>query len=597
MDIDKTPQVGAGIPKKPRRLGRRIGLIAALLAVLAGGAGAVFFAGFEVGKRQVFPYALLDRIDAALVALIRPAPDTPPTRLTRRVFPAAFFRLTAEVVPLRTPELSGDTPIDGWGGGITSFGDDALVLAYNGRIYAASGADDVRRTAIIAPDNNRAAYLALPENPDFAQFEFRDKYLRYNDILAFEGPDGAQGLIVSYTEFHPAHESGQACYTSTLARLDIAPEVTSIDAVTAGPDAWQVFFRTAPCLPFKPLYVAMEGHLAGGHLAFRAPSTVYLASGDYHLDGMRAEGPPIAQDPQAQYGKMLAIDIDTGASRILSMGHRNPQGLTLAPDGQLYSSEHGPRGGDELNRIEEAANYGWPVVSFGTTYQGTRIPGSQSFARHETFTAPLMSWVPSPAISAIAAIDGFHPAWEGDLVIGTLVDESILRVRLQNGVAVYSERIEIGARIRDIHQHSDGRLVLWTDDREIVFLTPQERDDEWDTHFAEFVAAEGIEEVTARRVQSALGRCTECHSLAAEDHERAPSLARIYGDPVAATSYEGYSDALKGLGGVWTEERLIAYLTDPEAVAPGTSMPAAGLSDPAALQTLIAYLRDLEKVF
>jgi glucose/arabinose dehydrogenase len=94
--------------------------------------------------------------------------------------------------------------------------------------------------------------------------------------------------------------------------------------------------------------------MASGRIVFQAPDTLYLTSGDFHWDGMRADGELIAQNPEAEYGKVLKIDLATGDSAIVSMGHRNMQGMTFTEDGQLFVAEHGPNGGDELNSSKRA---------------------------------------------------------------------------------------------------------------------------------------------------------------------------------------------------------------------------------------------------
>ncbi len=474
------------------------------------------------------------------------------------------------------------------GGGLTSFGDDVLLLPYDGRIYAASSPDDFRPTDVRAPDNGRAAYQAAAEMPKYQGYDFRKGYLRYNDILHAETPEGAF-LVASYTENHPDRE----CYTNTLARLPLPAGAGDIEDVSAGPDDWTVFYRTAPCMPFKDRYAAMEGHMAGGRVAFRAPGTVLLSSGDFHLDGMRSDGAPVAQDPAADYGKVIAVDLSGGDARTLSTGHRNPQGITVAPDGRILLSEHGPRGGDELNLIREGANYGWPRESYGTAYARSPIPAAVSYARHQRHTPPAYAWLPSPAISNLVVLQGFHPAWDGDVLLGSLKDQSLFRVRMTGGQAVYSERIEIGSRIRYVHQHTDGRVVLWTDNQELIFISAIDPPDFVAT-VEDYLEDSGIEGRAAERVTAALEGCAECHSIGATS-EAAPGLAAVYGDPVAATGYQGYSAALSGMSATWTEDNLRAYLSDPQGFAPGTSMPDPGIPDEPTLDAVVGFLRALDQ--
>jgi cytochrome c2 len=562
-------------------------LLAALAAIVIG-AGLTFAFGFEVAERKIFPYRLVKKIDRRIEAFVGPPA---PARLASAQYPSALVRLDSDVGvvgPARPRGLS--SPLLQTGGGLTSFGQDVLVLPYDGRVYAARSASEIRATDIVAPDNNRASLRALAKADGYEDYAVEADYLRYNDLLSYESQIG-RGLIVSYTEYHPE----ERCYTNTLAKLAIDPSARSIDDVRAGPEDWTIVHRTVPCLPLKKRHLALEGHMAGGRMAFAPPSTLYLTSGDFHIDGMRSDPPGIAQDPDAEYGKVLAIDVVSGKARIVSSGHRNPQGIAIGRDGVLLAVEHGPRGGDELNLIVDGANYGWPLESYGTTYQSTRIPASISFGRHDTFVPPVYSWVPSVAVSGLALVDGFHEAWDGDLIVAALIDQSIFRLRLQDDRVVYAERIPIGARIRDVHQHS-GQIVLWTDNQELIFLAAAELSSQAE-QLKTYLRKASLGAPLKQRLQEAIERCAECHSFAVDDHGRSPSLNRIFDDPIAATPFPGYSDALQAKGGRWTRQNLALFLADPQAFAPGTTMPAPQLGAPDMVDQVINYLEDLDQHF
>lgn len=573
----------------PRGSGRkyRLGRIALGIVAALGFAVALVFAGFEAGKRQFFPHAFLDRVDRKIEwTFFR---NVRAGRLEEESIPTALLQLQTEVGIVDFGRDTSGGPLANNGGGLTSFGREVLLLAFDGNVYAAEGPDSIRRTNVSAPDNNRSDFAALADDPDFDDYQIRASYLRYNDLEYFKTDEG-QGLIASYTEYHP----DEVCYTNTLARLDLPQDATSIDGIDAGPDDWDVIYRTSPCLPLKRRFLAMEGHMASGKIAFEAPGTLYLSSGDFHLDGMRSNGPPIAQNPEAEYGKMLAMDLEGQGARIVSMGHRNVQGMVLAPDKRLFASEHGPQGGDEINLIQDGRNYGWPTESYGLTYSSTPIPRSVSFGRHESFEEPIHSWVPSAAISGITYVDGFHSAWDGDLLVASLIDHSLFRLRLEDNEAVYAERIEIGTRLRDVHQHTDGRIVLWTDNQEMVFLTGADKPGRALT-VEDYIEVANLGSRTGEDLAAELDRCAECHSFQADESERAPSLARIHGAAIASTSYEGYTNGLKAQSGEWTDENLRAYLSDPQAFAPGTAMPP--VQDTDVLEHVVGYLKELDRQF
>ncbi len=143
-----------------------------------------------------------------------------------------------------------------------------------------------------------------------------------------------------------------------------------------------------------------------------------------------------------------------------SLGHRNPQGLAADPvTGVLYATEHGPRGGDELNAPVAGANFGWPVVTFGKNYNGSPIT-------HETsrpeFADPLLHWTPSIAACGLDVYRGdAFSAWSGDLLAGGLVTEEVRRIRIEDGVVTQDEIIVKGlGRVRDVRLGADGRILL-----------------------------------------------------------------------------------------------------------------------------------------
>ncbi len=216
----------------------------------------------------------------------------------------------------------------------------------------------------------------------------------------------------------------------------------------------------------------------GGRMVFGPDGLLYVTSGDRNWGEK-------AQDPGSDFGKILRIRDDgtipadnpfVGKQgyrpEIFTLGHRNPTGLTLdRRTGQLWSTEFGPRGGDELNRIEAGKNYGWILVTEGAHYNGEPVargahgvPGMQD---------PVVFWAPSinPGNLAVYRGDRF-PAWRGDILIGTMT-HSLLRVRLgADGRPGGQEKMltELGQRLRDVREAPDGSLYLLTDEKEGAVL-------------------------------------------------------------------------------------------------------------------------------
>lgn len=220
----------------------------------------------------------------------------------------------------------------------------------------------------------------------------------------------------------------------------------------------------------------------GGIIAFDPDGThLFLTSGDR----MR---PKTAQDPDDTRGKVLRLNLDGSTpddnpqaaaggvrAQTWSMGHRNPYGLAFSPDGKLWLHEMGPRGGDELNLIEPGKNYGWPVVSNGDNYSGTRIP------RHATrpeFAAPPLYWNPVIAPAGMVIYDGaMFPDWQGSALIGGLGAMALIRVTFEgDGGADEADRYAMEDRIRDVAVAPDGAVWVVEDNSpgRLLRLTPDD---------------------------------------------------------------------------------------------------------------------------
>jgi glucose/arabinose dehydrogenase len=232
------------------------------------------------------------------------------------------------------------------------------------------------------------------------------------------------------------------------------------------------------------------GQHFGSRLAWMADGTLLMSIGDGGNPPQRV-GTMLARD-QAQNlgshnGSILRLTSEgkpapgnplaarPGAlPEIWSWGHRNVQGLTVdAASGRVYASEHGPRGGDEINRIEGGKNYGWPLQSFGADYNTREPVGKPSVPG---MVDPLVAWVPSPAPSGLALYTGTaFPQWRGSLFSGSLAAMDLRRVELdKDGKVLRQERLNIGKRVRDVRQGPDGHLYVLTDesDGRILRIVP-----------------------------------------------------------------------------------------------------------------------------
>lgn len=208
------------------------------------------------------------------------------------------------------------------------------------------------------------------------------------------------------------------------------------------------------------------GHF-GHRLAFDRDGKLWISSSE------RQEFDP-AQDMGTNLGKIVRLNADGSvpadnpfaerggvAAQIWSLGHRNILGLAFDTQGQLWAHEMGPMGGDELNRIERGANYGYPIVSNGDHYDGRAIPD------HDTrpdFRAPAVTWNPVISPAGFIVYDGgLFPAWKGNGFIGGLSSMSLVRIEFGEDTAREAERFNLKRRIREVEQGPDGALWLLED--------------------------------------------------------------------------------------------------------------------------------------
>ena len=179
-----------------------------------------------------------------------------------------------------------------------------------------------------------------------------------------------------------------------------------------------------------------------------------------HDDGTIPKDNPFVNEPNAK-------------KAIYTFGNRNPQGMVLHPEtGEVWSHEHGPRGGDEINIIKAGANYGWPVITYGINYIGTKITDETARPGMEQ---PLHYWDPSIAPSGMAFISSDkYPGWKGDLLVGSLKFQYVDKCVLKDGKVIKEERLLDGlGRVRTIHQGPDGFIYVGIENLGFVKLLPK----------------------------------------------------------------------------------------------------------------------------
>jgi glucose/arabinose dehydrogenase len=281
-------------------------------------------------------------------------------------------------------------------------------------------------------------------------------------------PQGQGGLLD--VALHPKYASNGWVYWSYAQKDLLRNNGTEVarGKLAGGPGNWrmesvEVLFRLAP--------KSGSSHHYGSRIVFDRSGLMYVTLGD------RGEG-DAAQRLGDDRGKILRLTDDgkpaagnpfltaPGARpEIFSLGHRNVQGAAIHPvTGALWTNEHGPQGGDELNVIRAGANYGWPVITYGVNYMtGTKIGEGTEKAG---MAQPVKYWIPSPALSGLAFYEGDKfPKWRGDALMGTLRAGALIRVRVDGDRFVEDEFMLKGElpRVRDVRVSPDGYVYLLTD--------------------------------------------------------------------------------------------------------------------------------------
>ena len=258
------------------------------------------------------------------------------------------------------------------------------------------------------------------------------------DVVVHPGFAGNQRIYLSFPEAGPNGTSGAVVGYGRLILGSGQPRL----------DGFRIIWRQQP-------KVTGGGHYSE-RIAFAPDGTMFVSSGE------RQKFDP-AQDPNVDLGKIIHMT-DEG-QRIgglhYTMGHRNVLGLSFAPDGRLWETEMGPRGGDEVNLIVEGRNYGWPRASYGTHYDGRDIPDDH---KGRGFEEPKVWWDPSISPGGLLIYTGdLFPQWKGDALIPALSGEAFIHVDINGNQARKADQWDMGARIRSVDQGPKGEVYLLED--------------------------------------------------------------------------------------------------------------------------------------
>jgi cytochrome c2 len=518
-----------------------------------------FGAGFAIADQQLPGYVELRRVWRRISALAPSAQSVPPAESSD--IDTNLLRLRSE----RFPWTLGTPSYGRGGGGLALLGDAIVGVDKNGVFFHYAGRGDMQRLPLTLQTNLHELLAAKETTEAF----------RILDIAATR--DGDRGeLFVSYHYWYPDEQ----CKTTRVSRLIVEDVEALLSAnLVASQDDWTLLYESRPCVEYATRdRSGFQANTDGGRLVPDGQGGLYVGIGDHFLDGVN-NSLSAAQDSDISYGKIIRIDLETLSARVYARGLRNPEGLMLDRAGNLWETEHGPKGGDEINLIRDQGNYGWPLTTYGTQYYELEWRLNAVQGRHEGrdrgFEIPAYAFVPSIGISNLIQLNDGIDRWRDDLLVSSLMRKRLFRVRLQEGRVIFAEPIEIGERIRDLVQKSDGTIVLWTDSRSFYELTPLPQNGE-------------------HRAPDVVGTCGVCHGFTPTATSAAgPSLWGVYGREIGSTDYAGYSASLRNADGVWDEDKLRAFVLDPQSVIPGTTMPQPPAPDPETMEHLLRVLRSL----
>lgn len=458
------------------------------------------------------------------------------------------------------------------GGSLVEVGENIVIASPFGQLSYLTAENELRPLDVRVPMN----LDALRNDPLYEDPLFTITEMRTYDLLSIAAGGGTYELYAAHTRF-----AGE-CVEFVVSRITLAA-----NGDTLGPAGeWNDVWTAKPCIPWKNRGWLFVGVAGGGRMVQKDGNTLLVAVGDYDFDG-HFDSRVLSTDPATDLGKVIEVDLRSGASRTFVSGLRNPQGLTIARDGRIWETEHGPQGGDEVNLLVDGANYGWPMVSYGLQYGPTQIEVSTNptAGRHDGYIRPRFAFVPSIGIGGMVEPDSAEfPGWAGSLVANSLRARSLFIMKTEADDVVYAEPVSIGDyRLRDIISLRDGRLAVLADGGTLLFVRNR------DKHVGDAspVAITGLLSLPSPSLEDEMlptpssvvdrGRryfqiaCERCHSLAG-DIGIGPPLNGVVGRDIAGVPGFGYSSALSRYEGEWTESVLSAYLRNPQELVPGTIM-------------------------
>lgn len=415
-----------------------------------------FSYGFVSGKFKIFPFGLIAATERALPV----GADSLSEKL----------RISLVEFEKKIYNRRGMLGLKGWGGALELVGDIVLGVDSKGQFFRYDGHGHVELLPIALETGEHELLLyASSKGIDESPMGPGGKFFRVLDLTVLNRQNEIS-IFVSHNHWDDARKGK----TSRISRLTLSRKeaLVVLDGTSQVKESdWEVIYETRPFLPFDPDPLSDFNHNhSGGRMVIDNLGYLIVGFGDQQENYDDSSEPYRPQDKSSSLGKFLRIDLESLEVDVLAKGTRNPQGLTMDVDGNIWSTEHGPWGGDELNLIRAGANYGWPYETYGTQFPMYTWPLSEQQGRHLKYEKPVFAWVPSIGVSNLIQVRDVPPEWHGDLLVSSLRARSLFRIRLHDTRVIFVEPIQIGDRIRDLIQMSDGRILLWTDTGRLIEL-------------------------------------------------------------------------------------------------------------------------------
>jgi len=552
-------------------------------------AATLFLYGFSVSHFQVFPYQQFQKVKQLTDRML--SGEGEQSGYEVEVIDTSLKRLFTQRVFLGGDAFTRPQYI-------SSAGDLAYLITLDGNLLAFSPelAETVSINAATVPMNHQA-YLAS----GVQEYEmFHTAHFKVSEIYAEEsGPD----LHTIYVT-HNYYRAEEDCVSLKISRLEV-----NHSEPDPGSGGWETFFIAEPCLEVTRHlegYKPYPGHMAGGKITAYDEENLLVSLGTLHRDGIRYDE-AVSMDPDTPYGKFILINKESGEYTTYAKGSRNAQGLLISDTGVIWSVEHGPEGGDRLNIVEKGRNFGWPQETYGINYGAEEWPMSRQQGRVLEYDEAAFVWIDAIAPSAMIQLL-HHEAfslWEGDLLIGSLRDQSLHRVRTADDERVlYTERIHIGERVRDLTMFVDGVIAIITESRNMILIGdggPVFEDNEEENRYLKerLKRFQNLTGIVGELIGSSSDRsgdeifsmnCASCHNLN-EVNLAGPHLSGIFEREPGALEDFSYSQVLQRSDGEWTPEKLKNFLLRPEETFPGSSMLQITLTEEEAV-LIIEFLRE-----